>query len=395
MTAGPAKGAASAQTWRTRPRLRASAALLLGLALALGCAGGAGPRSAQAARVGRELQAKPVSNDVLLEGTLAVLSKSYPNADVTEFYLLQPGGHETEIHLPLDDDDNSSAPDTRDKSIAAEGGTGATGPDNAGRQALDARTRRPIAPGARVRVAGRWARSPAPSAAAGALGAGASEVAPLEAYQLAASSTGGTPLQASSITALDTWEPVATPLGYRDLPAIAFVTAFCGLEPALMPPELGSALFDVGSNASVSDWVRGCSYGIARMAPDTSTVFPQVVQLPCDASLNMSNLCPLISSWRKHVNAVAINASVNLARFRHRIMVLPKGVSCGWSGMAFIGPFMGSYSDGSGYSWTHILADFARNPYTHAHEMSHNLYMGHSASGANDYGDGGCVLRAG
>ncbi|KAG2494377.1 hypothetical protein HYH03_007434 [Edaphochlamys debaryana] len=381
---GP-RGHASPGCCRTagpgRPRLRASAALLLGLALALGCTGGAGPRSAQAARVGRELQAKPVSNDVLLEGTLAVLSKSYPNADVTEFYLLQPGGHETELDF-TDASGNSESSHTNNGVRGKISGKAR----GKGHILIDTLTRRPLAPGSKIRIYGKkGSKTSTPDLGAPAPGE------PQLAYY-STSSTGSAVVQVSSIEAADTSVPPPS-YTFTDLPSIAFLPSFCDLPAAIGVSALENALLNATAK-SLRTWFGNCTYGALSMSPDTSMVYPQPIPMPCNGSVdttNMTQVCSLLSSWKKELSYAAIAAGVDLSRFRHRIMILPQGVNCGWSGMAYVGPYSGDYLTG-GYSWTHIHPYYATHLFVQAHELGHNLYMGHAYEGDDVYGDATCVM---
>lgn len=80
-----------------------------------------------------------------------------------------------------------------------------------------------------------------------------------------------------------------------------------------------------------------------------------------------------------HFNAQA--QGYNLAKFKHRVVVLPPNSPCRWAGMGMQACYPGSRC----VAW--VKGDLSRMPLdTIMHELGHNLNLQHAQQGNNDYG---------
>ncbi|KAG2499990.1 hypothetical protein HYH03_002272 [Edaphochlamys debaryana] len=260
----------------------------------------------------------------------------------------------------------------------------------------------------------------------------------------------------TSITSVGSPLPPLT-YAFRDVPSIVFVTSMCGATTTSPYPPSNSgnisainATFLGGpGSGSISAQFASCSYGTANMSPSTSWVYPTVIDLPCETNVTNTSFCGNLNTYRNFVNNVATTAGVDLKKYRHRVLVIPKNMNCGWAGMAYVGPYSGVYekeckclpsfvyksvtyngctevdrpgrpwcaTDPScpspdfyytnatgvsqpsifcpnGYSWAHIDASYF-STHVVSHELGHNLFMSHGGWIDAEYGDASETMGSG
>ncbi|KAG2422742.1 hypothetical protein HXX76_015828 [Chlamydomonas incerta] len=199
----------------------------------------------------------------------------------------------------------------------------------------------------------------------------------------------------------------------RDMPVLYMVVGMCGFGPSISVPDLESVLFAGPNNRgpTLEAYYAECSRGKTAMNRGNSLVVGPL-QLPCtfnSSSYRFStSTCTYRDYWGWHTWAQQYAASalgVDLARYRHRVLVMPRGfmyeAGCGWTGLGTLGP-VDKGPDGLQYvsSMTWIQGESSSSIMAYMHELGHNLYI-HHANDSNgceycDYSSlmgGCCALR--
>ncbi|KAG2447471.1 hypothetical protein HYH02_007399 [Chlamydomonas schloesseri] len=199
----------------------------------------------------------------------------------------------------------------------------------------------------------------------------------------------------------------------RDMPVLYMVVGMCGFGPSISVADLESVLFAGPNNRgpTVEAYYAECSRGKTAMNRGNSLVVGPL-QLPCafnsTAYRFSTSTCTYRDYWGWHTWAQQYAASalgVDLARYRHRVLVMPRGfmyeAGCGWTGLGTLGP-VDKGPDGTQYvsSMTWIQGESSSSAMAYMHELGHNLYIHHAndSSGCEycDYSSlmgGCCALR--
>jgi len=136
---------------------------------------------------------------------------------------------------------------------------------------------------------------------------------------------------------------------------------------------------------SVDGLYREASLGQLGFDPDTDRDSKPDVFGPF--AINYDNSSCSYYNWASAAEAAAQESGVDLSKYRHRVFVLPRTSelpACSWSGVANVG--CGTFCR----AWI-----ASANSMVYAHELGHNLNMGHSSTDPendgiinSEYGDG-------
>lgn len=153
--------------------------------------------------------------------------------------------------------------------------------------------------------------------------------------------------------------------------AVVMVVDFSDGAVGCSDGAIANLMFD--GNRSVNGLYQASSYGDLSFPGDTDNDgSPDVFRVSIAASL--SDACDA-HGWAAAADA-ALPGQVNLGDYQHRVYVLPSGGSCGWAGLGSVG--CGSYCR----SWVNTC----NLPDVYAHELGHNLGMGHASTDDNNDG---------
>jgi len=135
---------------------------------------------------------------------------------------------------------------------------------------------------------------------------------------------------------------------------------------------------------SVQHYFLDTTLGKINFYPDANGDSQPDIAGPVNVSLNGSGNCDYYG-WATGAEAEATSLGFDLAKYQHRVFVLPGNTSCGWAGVANVnGPR--SWVRSGGVS-------------VYAHELGHNLGMSHASTDPendgvinSEYGDASCVM---
>lgn len=171
------------------------------------------------------------------------------------------------------------------------------------------------------------------------------------------------------------------PTQARNLRSITFVLGVCNW-PSLNTTRVSS------NHARFTKYLQACTYN--RYDFDLKTnIIVGPIQLPCknrqynfDAAFCGSNE---IYGWAQYAENYARSVlGIAVDRYKHRLFMLPKGISCDWAGLGMLG--CGDYC----YTW--FNGEYGLQPSVLLHEIGHNLGLMHSSTPSDEYGDGSCAM---
>ncbi|KXZ48445.1 hypothetical protein GPECTOR_28g855 [Gonium pectorale] len=175
-----------------------------------------------------------------------------------------------------------------------------------------------------------------------------------------------------------------------DMPVLFMIVGICNSPPATSVQELERVLFGGPGSASLTleGYYDECSRGRTAMNRANSMVVDGI-NLPCAFNGSYkyaAGSCLYRDAWGWHTLAqstlLAARPGLDLGRFRHRVLVLPRGYTyeagCPWIGLGTLGPVEkaadGSYI--SSMAW--IQGETANSVMAFMHELGHNLYLHHA-----------------
>jgi hypothetical protein len=111
-------------------------------------------------------------------------------------------------------------------------------------------------------------------------------------------------------------------------------------------------LFFTRAGTNLAGYYTTCSYGRAKLSPETTLVLGPIT-MPCNGtnkniSWTVTNCSPAdYYGWQFWLEAWATSQGYDLTPYRHRVVLLPKGQQsfmapgssdCTWTGLAIVGP---------------------------------------------------------
>jgi len=146
--------------------------------------------------------------------------------------------------------------------------------------------------------------------------------------------------------------------------------------------QIATAMYALDSNGvpapagtrSVRELYQQASLGQLNFTPDTDNNGKPDVFGPFTINYSYTGTCDY-QNWTAAAEAAAQQAGIDLNLYQHRVFVLPRYSDipgCGWQGLANVGC--------TSFCRTWIAQ--AETPMTYAHELGHNLEMGHAGTPA-------------
>jgi hypothetical protein len=124
-------------------------------------------------------------------------------------------------------------------------------------------------------------------------------------------------------------------------------------------------------------YLKTCSKN--KFVIEKSLIYGPIV-VPCLPLCDLNSLYELV----KYAENIAIGNNVSLLEYNHRMIILPNGNSCTWTGLGNIG------CNEICYSW--FNGDKGTLPEVFIHELGHNFGLYHSRNLYDEYGDDSCVM---
>lgn len=170
----------------------------------------------------------------------------------------------------------------------------------------------------------------------------------------------------------------ATPYVFE---AVVVPLSVCAYPPSATQAMLDKTLF-AEQQLSVRSMFLGCSLGGATFEREDVVVLPYAVPV-CGVGVTDPRLACDFQQWAEVADQwLDQRSGLNLTRKRHRIYVLPRGIStCQWGGMGWVG----CSKMASCKVW--IAGELADRPMAYFHELGHNLGLGHANTHGIEYGD--------
>ena len=126
---------------------------------------------------------------------------------------------------------------------------------------------------------------------------------------------------------------------------------------------------------SVAEYFADTSFGQISMPRDTNNDNQADVFGPFKINYSVSGNCDY-DGWAAAARSAASNSGVNLSKYQHVVLVLPRNVPCGWVGLGHLGC---SSTCNTWITW-------CDTPDLYAHELGHNLGMHHASTDLNNDG---------
>ena len=147
-----------------------------------------------------------------------------------------------------------------------------------------------------------------------------------------------------------------------------------------------------GNNAvNMQNYFDSCTYNRFTFTDDNNIVVGPI-NVPCSSNdtrflkFNSSN-CGLLEiyGWAEYAQHYAVTVlNISLTKYRHRMLMLPNGVPCGWAGLGTLG------CGPSCFTWYNGVYGTELNVVMH--ELGHNFGLHHSSTLNEEYGDGSCIM---
>jgi hypothetical protein len=148
---------------------------------------------------------------------------------------------------------------------------------------------------------------------------------------------------------------------------LVMIAGFPDKPVACSAGDVAATMFTGPAGTTVDDLYQETSF--------TAVSFAGSVRGPYVLQSTASSACDPFA-WADEADAQAAAEGVDLQSFARKVYVLPTGTGCGYAGLANVGGT-------STRAW--IL--HCGLPDLYAHELGHNLGMGHAANATADYGD--------
>lgn len=150
--------------------------------------------------------------------------------------------------------------------------------------------------------------------------------------------------------------------------------------PRFKLPQIRAAIFQEANprGVTVGSTFNRCSYGKSKLTTGNSLV-AEVVELPCQATTKgrswTFSKCEFddFDGYADAADAVLIRRGINLNKYRHRVYLLPPS-ACDFVGMGYVG------CDANYECRSWIGPDHWNSPAAMAHEIGHNLFLGHAGA---------------
>jgi len=164
----------------------------------------------------------------------------------------------------------------------------------------------------------------------------------------------------------------ATPLVSGEQKTIVLVTDFNDTAVSCPVPNIEDIMFTDPNVQSVNDLYRETSHDNIQ--------FTGMVTGPFTINYSNTATCD-VDAWAHAADEQAIASGIDLSQYHHKVYVLPKQNNCGWYGLGTVG---GTPSK----AW--IMQ--CNLPYVYAHELGHNLGMGHAGNTTSEYNDDSDIM---